>query len=62
MALYKDLNIDLTPEQRGLKLKANMPVYEFPPDYVNRLWAALAEINPDFRRAYLARQTANQSP
>jgi hypothetical protein len=34
-----------------------MPVYDFPPDYMNKLWAALAEINPDFRRAYMARQT-----
>jgi len=47
---------DLTPEQRGLRLKASMPVYEFPPDYINKLWAALAEIDPDFRRAYMARQ------
>ncbi len=46
----------LTPEQRGLRLKTSMPVYEFPPDYMNKLWAALAEVNPDFRRAYMARQ------
>jgi esterase/lipase superfamily enzyme len=51
------LMYDLTPEQRGLRLKASMPVYEFPPDYISKLWAALAEVNPDFRRAYVARQT-----
>ena len=51
------LMYDLAPEQRGLRLKTSMPVYEFPPDYMNRLWAALAEVNPDFRRAYMARQT-----
>ena len=50
------LMYDLTPEQRGLRLKTSMPVYEFPPDYMNRLWAALAEVNPDFRRAFTARQ------
>jgi len=35
-------------------------VYDFPPDYMSRLWATLAEVNPDFRRAYMARQ-ASQS-
>ena len=35
----------LTPEQRGLQLKPNMPVYEFPPDYIQRLWEAVAEID-----------------
>jgi esterase/lipase superfamily enzyme len=38
----------LTPEQRGLQLKANMPVYEFPPDYIERLWAAIAEVDSEF--------------
>jgi esterase/lipase superfamily enzyme len=50
------LMYDLTAEQRGLMLKSTMPVWEFPNDYLSRLWAALAEVNPDFRRAYLARQ------
>jgi esterase/lipase superfamily enzyme len=50
------LMYDLTPEQRGLRLKTSMPVYDFPPDYMDKLWAALAEVNPDFRRAYMARQ------
>ena len=42
----------LTPEARGLQLKPDMPVYEFPPDYMSRLWAALARADPAFRRAY----------
>ena len=50
------LMYDLNAEQRGLVLKPNMPIWEFPNDYMSRLWAALAEVNPDFRRAYLARQ------
>ena len=54
------LMYDLTPGQRGLRLKTTMPVYDFPPDYMSRLWATLAEVNPDFRRAYMARQ-AGQS-
>lgn len=47
----------LTAEKRGLQLKTNMPVYEFPQDYINRLWAAVAKVDPDFRRAYMARQS-----
>jgi esterase/lipase superfamily enzyme len=50
------LMYDVSPEQRGLRLKTTMPVYEFPPDYMSRLWATLAELNPDFRRAYEARR------
>jgi hypothetical protein len=56
---------DLSAEQRGLRLKTSMPVYDFPPDYMDRLWAALAEVNPDFRRAYMerqGRQGGDQSP
>ena len=54
--ILMSLMYDLTAEQRGLVLKPTMPIYEFPSDYMSRLWAALAEVNPDFRRAYLARQ------
>jgi len=38
----------LEPEQRGLQLRANFPVYEFPPDYIERLWAAIEAIDPAF--------------
>ncbi len=47
----------LTPEERGLQLKPDMPVYEFPPDYLNRLWVALARVDPGFQRAYERRET-----
>ena len=56
------LMYDLTPEQRGLQRKASMPVYEFPPDYMSRLWSALAEVNPDFRRAYMGNQSELSDP
>jgi esterase/lipase superfamily enzyme len=59
------LMYDLMPEQRGLRLKTSMPVYDFPPDYMARLWKSLAEVNPEFRRAYEARQaeqSGNRSP
>ena len=51
---------DLAPERRGLRLKSTMPVYEFPPDYMDRLWAALAEVDPVFRRAYETRRTGQE--
>ena len=50
------LAYDLTPEERGLVLKTNMPVWEFPPDYMQKLWAALADRNPEFRRALATHQ------
>ena len=50
------LMYDLTPEQRGLILKQNMPVWEFPGDYLTRLWATLEEKDEDFRDAYQAHQ------
>ena len=50
------LAYDLNTEQRGLVLKPTMPVWKFPEDYMQRLWAALAEVNPEFRRALLAQK------
>ncbi len=38
----------LNPEQRGLQLKTTMPVYEFPPDYIERLWSAIAGLDTAF--------------
>jgi len=46
---------DLTPEQRGLVLKSTMPVWQFPEDYISKLWRSLAGVNPEFHRAYMAR-------
>ena len=46
------LAYDLSNEQRGLVLKPSLPIWEFPEDYLQRLWSSLAEVNPDFRGAY----------
>ena len=46
----------LTPEQRGLQLKSNMPVYEFPPDHIARLRSAVAEADPAFGADYRTRK------
>jgi esterase/lipase superfamily enzyme len=48
----------LSPEQRGLVRYEDFPVWDFPADYVARLRASLAEINPSFGEAI--RQ--NESP
>ena len=53
--IFMMLLYDLNPEQRGLKLKSNKPIWKFPDDYINRLWSAIAEVNPQFREAYFAR-------
>jgi esterase/lipase superfamily enzyme len=42
------LMYDLSPAERGLALEEESPVWSFPPDYIERLRAALAEINPLF--------------
>jgi esterase/lipase superfamily enzyme len=41
------LAFDLDPAQRGLVKKAALPVWTFPPDYIERLQANLIELNPD---------------
>ncbi len=52
----------LSPTQRGLVRNPDLPVWQFPPDYINRLWAELAQVAPDFARAYEARQDAGTEP
>jgi esterase/lipase superfamily enzyme len=43
----------LGPEQRGLVRQSNVPVFEFPEDYVARLWDALSDADPVFAEAYV---------
>jgi esterase/lipase superfamily enzyme len=38
---------DLEPEQRGLVRGENLPLWRFPPDYLERLRSALREANPE---------------
>ncbi len=52
------LMYDLSAEQRGLVRSPDLPVWQFPPDYINRLWAALVKVSPNFARAYQERQAA----
>jgi len=48
MTLY----YDLTPEQRGLIMQEDLPIYSFPPDYISRLWDAIEKENPAFAWKY----------
>jgi hypothetical protein len=41
----------LSPEERGLVRYEDFPVWNFPKDYVQRLRASLAEVNPAFCEA-----------
>ena len=40
------LMYNLSPDQRGLVLRDDIPEWTFPPDYVERLRKSLAEVNP----------------
>ncbi|MDX2499988.1 MAG: hypothetical protein QNL14_05700, partial [Deltaproteobacteria bacterium] len=41
----------LSPAERGLVRGENMPVWEFPADYIERLRAAIIKANPELRPA-----------
>ena len=42
----------LTPKQRGLVEEDGLPMYTFPPDFINRLWAAIEKVDPEFAEDY----------
>jgi len=54
----------LTPMQRGLVEEEGLPMYTFPPDFINRLWTAIEQVDPQFAedyRDFLASQAAQTS-
>lgn len=54
------LMFGLSPEQRGLVRHPDMPVWQFPPDYIERLWASLSEIDPVFAEEYREEQAEDE--
>jgi len=48
----------LTPEQRGLVEQEDLPVFTFPPDYISRLWNAIATVDPEFAEDFRALKAA----
>ena len=54
----------LSPQQRGLVEQDDLPLYTFPPDYIERLWDAIDDVDPEFAAAYEAlkdQQSGNSS-
>lgn len=42
----------LAPKERGLLEEDGLPIYTFPPDYIERLWTAIQNVDPEFAEAY----------
>ena len=42
----------LAPKQRGLVEQDDLPIYTFPPDYIENLWGAIQTVDPEFAAAY----------
>jgi pimeloyl-ACP methyl ester carboxylesterase len=60
MTLYYGLG----PKQRGLVDEDGLPMYTFPPDFIDRLWAAIEKVDPKFAedyRQYLADKATQTS-
>jgi hypothetical protein len=45
------LRYDLSPSARGLVRNENSPVWDFPPDYINRLRSAIIKANLALKKA-----------
>jgi esterase/lipase superfamily enzyme len=50
--ILMNLYYGLTPKQRGLVHEDDLPIYTFPPDFIDRLWAAIGEVDPKFAEEY----------
>ena len=53
----------LKPEQRGLVEQEDLPIFTFPPDYIDRLWNSIEEVDPNFAeslRALKSTQSVDQ--
>ena len=48
----------LRPEQRGLVEQDDLPVFTFPPDYINRLWDSIEKVDPKFAESLRALESA----
>jgi len=52
----------LTPKQRGLVEEDGLPMYTFPPDFINRLWAAIEKVDPEFAEDYQKLKARESAP
>jgi len=46
------LAYDLSPDERGLVRQEGIPLFKFPPDYIERLWTAVMNVDDEFAKAY----------
>ena len=53
------LSYGLKPRQRGLIDEEGLPMYTFPPDFINRLWDAIEKVDPEFARDYQQLKSVN---
>jgi len=53
------LSYGLKPKQRGLVDEEGLPMYTFPPDFINRLWDAIEKVDPEFARDYQELKSLN---
>jgi hypothetical protein len=54
------LRYDLSPSARGLVQNENSPVWDFPPDYINRLRNAIIKANPALKKALEQQEVSKQ--
>jgi len=55
MTLYYGLK----PKERGLVDQEGLPMYTFPPDFINRLWDSIEQVDPEFAKEYKKLKAGN---
>jgi pimeloyl-ACP methyl ester carboxylesterase len=56
--ILMQMYFSLPPKERGLLEEDGLPIYTFPPDYIERLWSSIQEVDPEFAKAYEAFKAA----
>lgn len=51
----------LKPDERGLAEQDDVPVFTFPPDYINRLWDSIEDVDPKFAEALRALESSESA-
>ena len=51
----------LKPDERGLAEQDDVPVFTFPPDYINRLWDSIEDVDPEFAEALRALESSESA-
>ena len=51
----------LKPEERGLEEQDDLPIFTFPPDYIDRLWASIEKVDPEFGEGLRTLKTSQRA-